>query len=110
MSTPTDIGTLIVSSPEIRGGRPRIAGTGVTVRRIAGWYRLGLSPEEIASEIPHLSIAQVYAALAYYHANREEIEADLAAEDAYTAELERQHGVSPTYVPGVRQNIERYPR
>ena len=30
MSTPTDIGTLIVRSPEIRGGRPRIAGTPLT--------------------------------------------------------------------------------
>jgi len=95
MSTPTDIGTLIVRSPEIRGGRPRVAGTGVTVQRIASWYRLGLTPEEIADEIPHLSIAQVYAALAYYHANREEIEADLAAEVAYTEELERQHGIRP---------------
>src|SRR5688572_4100432 len=93
MSTPTDIGTLIVRSPEIRGGRPRIAGTGVTVQRIASWYRLGLSPEEIANEIPHLSIAQVYAALTYYHVNRVEIDDDLAAEDAYTAELERQHGI-----------------
>jgi len=93
MSTPTDIGTLIVRSPEIRGNRPRVAGTGVTVRRIASWYRLGLTPEEIAVQIPHLSIAQVYAALAYYHANREEIDDDLAAEDAYTVELERQHGI-----------------
>jgi uncharacterized protein (DUF433 family) len=33
MATPviTDIGTLIVRSPDIRGGQPRIAGTGVTV-------------------------------------------------------------------------------
>jgi hypothetical protein len=30
----------------------------------------------------HLSLAQVYAALAYYHANRDEIEADLAEEDS----------------------------
>ena len=71
MSTPTDIGTLIVRSPEIRGGRPRIAGTGVRVRRIVGWYQLGLSPEDIADRIGHLSPAQVYAALTYYHANRE---------------------------------------
>jgi len=91
MSTPTDIGTLIVRSPEIRGGRPRIAGTGVTVRRIVGWYKLGLSPEEISTEIPHLSLAQVYAALAYYHANREEIEADMAAEEAEAERLEREH-------------------
>src|SRR5262245_2192728 len=92
MSTPTDIGALITRSPEIRGGRPRIAGTGVTVMRIASWYRLGLTPEEIADQIPHLSIAQVYAALAYYHANREEIDADLAAQAAETEALERQYG------------------
>src|SRR3990170_1651330 len=91
MSTLTDIGTLIVRSPEIRGGRPRIAGTGVTVRRIVGWYKLGLSPEEISTEIPHLSLAQVYAALAYYHANREEIEADIAAEEAEADRLEQEH-------------------
>jgi uncharacterized protein (DUF433 family) len=93
MSTPTDIGTLIVRSPDIRGGRPRVAGSGVTVRRIANWYRLGLSAEEIADRIGHLSIAQVYAALTYYHANRDEIDADLAAEDARTETLERQHGI-----------------
>ena len=87
----TDIGTLIVHSPHIRGGRPRIAGTGVTVRRIVGWYKLGLSPEEIADQIEHLTLAQVYAALAYYHANREEIETDLAAEEAEVEALEKQH-------------------
>lgn len=93
MSTTTDIGTLIVQSPEIRGGRPRVAGTGVTVRRIVVWYRLGLSPEEIADRIGHLNIAQVYAALTYYHANREEIDADLAAEDALVGKLEATHGI-----------------
>jgi uncharacterized protein (DUF433 family) len=65
-----DIGMLIVRSPKICGGHPRIAGTGVSVRRIVGWYKLGLNPEEIAHRIGHLSLAQVYAALAYYHGNR----------------------------------------
>ncbi len=91
MATATDIGTLIVRSPEIRGGRAQIAGTGVTVRRIAGWYELGLSPEEIAGEIPHVSLAQTYAALAYYHANRNEIEAEIAADEAEYDRLEREH-------------------
>ena len=90
----TDIGRLIVRTPEIRGGRPRIAGTGITVRRIVGWYKLGLSPEEIADRIGHLSLAQVHAALAYYHANREEIEADIAAEEAEAERLEREHLLS----------------
>ena len=94
MPTPNDIGTLIVRTPEIRGGRPRIAGTGVTVRRIVGWYKLGLSPEEITLEIPHLSLAQVYAALAYYHANRAEIETDIASEEAEVERLEREHFLS----------------
>src|SRR5438552_18454034 len=81
MGVTVEIGSLIARTPEVRGGRPRIAGTGVTVRRIVGWYKLGLSPEEITREIPHLTLAQVHAALAYYHANRQEIEADIAAEE-----------------------------
>jgi uncharacterized protein (DUF433 family) len=85
----TNIGELITRSSDIRGGRPRIAGTGVTVRRIVAWYQLGLSPEEIAQQIEHLSLAQVYAALAYYHLNRDEIEADLADEEAGTRALEQ---------------------
>lgn len=82
MDALTDIGTMIDRSDDIRGGRARVAGTGVTVRRIAGWYRLGLTPEEISDRVGHLSLAQVHAALAYYHANRAEIEAEIAAEDA----------------------------
>ena len=38
----------------------------------------------------HLSLGQVYAALAYYHANRDEIEAELAASDARYDELSGQ--------------------
>jgi uncharacterized protein (DUF433 family) len=91
MPTVTDIGSLIVRSDDIRGGRPRVAGTGVSVRRIVGWYKQGLTPEEITTEIPHLSLAQVYAALTYYHANRAEIEADIAAEDTEVTRLEMRH-------------------
>jgi hypothetical protein len=58
------------------------------VRRIVGWYKLGLSPDEIASEIPHLTLAQVHAALTYYHANREEIERDMVEEDEAAMRLE----------------------
>ena len=66
----------------MHGNRPKIAGTGVTVRRIAGWYVQGCSPEEIVRKVPHLTLAQVHAGLAYYHANREEIDRDLAANEA----------------------------
>ena len=82
MSTITDIGTLISRQPDIHDGCPIIAGTGVTVRRIAIWYKQSLRAKEIADRIGHLTLTQVYAALTYYHANREEIDADLAAEAA----------------------------
>jgi uncharacterized protein (DUF433 family) len=91
MATVTEIGSLISRRPDIRGGRPCIAGTGVSVRRIAGWHNIGLIPEEIAHKFGHLSLAQVHAALAYYHANQAEIDADIEAEERETKALEQQH-------------------
>jgi uncharacterized protein (DUF433 family) len=90
MATVTEIGSLISRRPEIRGGRPCIAGTGVSVRRIAQWHNMGLIPEEIVRKFGHLSLAQVHAALAYYHANQAEIDADLEFEARETEALEEQ--------------------
>ncbi|MEG4998761.1 DUF433 domain-containing protein [Microcoleus sp. B4-D4] len=56
MSTITDIGTLISHHPDIHGSGAIIAGTSVTVRRIAIWYKQGLTAEEIASRIGHLTL------------------------------------------------------
>ncbi len=90
MTTETvDIGTLITCIAKVRGGRPCITGTGVTVQRVVGWYKLGLVPEEIADELEHLTLAQIYAALAYYHANRDEIEAVMAVDEAEADRLEK---------------------
>ena len=86
-----DIGSLIISTPEMRHGRPRITGTGITVHRIAIWYKLGHTPEEIAYQYPHLTLAQVYAALAYYHANRDAVEAEIAADEAEADSIEQEY-------------------
>lgn len=87
MPTNVEVGTLIERSPEIRKGRPCTAGTGVTVMRIAGWHNLGLSPEEIAAKLEHLTLAQIHPVLAYYHANRDEIDADTAREETAIQEI-----------------------
>jgi len=84
------IETLLVSSPDVCGGRLRIDGTRITVNQIVVWYKQGHSAEEIATEYPQLSLAQVYTALAHYHANRHEIEADLLAEKEEAERLEAQ--------------------
>jgi hypothetical protein len=55
---------------------------------MAALYRMGLSAEEIVDQYPHLTLAQVYAALAYYHANQQEIDAELAAEAEEAERLE----------------------
>ncbi|MCI0366580.1 MAG: DUF433 domain-containing protein, partial [Phycisphaerales bacterium] len=68
-----------------------IAGTGVSVRRIVGWYKMGMSPEEIADQYGHISLAQVHAALTYYHANQDEMERELTAEEVVQRLYEEHH-------------------
>ncbi len=87
-----DIATLIVQSPDIVGGRPRITGTRVSVQRIAACYKTGLNAEEICDRFETLTLAQVYAALTYYHSNRQEIEHYLAEEKATYDRLSTQSG------------------
>jgi len=40
----------------------------------------GWSPEEIHFQHPHLSLAQIHSALAYYYANREVLDAEIERE------------------------------
>jgi uncharacterized protein (DUF433 family) len=82
MSSPNvvEISGLIAQDAGVKGGRPVVKGTGVTVMRIVGWHRMGMEPETIAAQYGHLSLAQVHAALAYYYANPAQIDADLANE------------------------------
>ncbi|MGJ3247545.1 MAG: DUF433 domain-containing protein [Elainellaceae cyanobacterium] len=81
-----DIGSLITTSSDIQDGRPIVAGTGTSVRRIVALYKQGYSADDIVSDKSHLTLAQVHAALAYYYANQQAIEQDLANE---AAEYER---------------------
>ena len=90
-ATQVEIGGMISFTPGIKGGTPHIAETGVTVRTVVRWYKLGMSPEEIAADYPHLSLAQVYVALAYYHANRDELDAHMAAEESESDRIEQEH-------------------
>jgi uncharacterized protein (DUF433 family) len=78
MQTLTDIGTLIVQTPGVCGGRPRIAGHRITVQNIAIDFNAGMKPEDIISEKPYLTLAQVYASLAYYYANQKAIALDVS--------------------------------
>lgn len=75
-----DIGCLITTATELEAGRPMIAGTGTSVRRIVALHKQGYSPDDIVADKDYLTLAQIHAALAYYYANQQAIEQDLAEE------------------------------
>ena len=56
------------------GGEPIILGTRISVARIVQLLRAYGSVDEILESMPHLTMAQVYDALSYYHDHEEEIE------------------------------------
>ena len=61
-------------TPGVCGGKPHIAGHRVSVQNVAIWHeRMGLEPDEIATTYG-LTLGEVYAALAYYHDNRSEVD------------------------------------
>ena len=85
----------IVSTPGICGGRPRIDGHRIQVEDVAIWHeRMGMSPDEIVSEYPSITLADVHAALAYYYENRERIDADIDAAKRYAEEMKAKSGPS----------------
>ena len=67
----------IASDARIAGGVPIIKGTRIAVRSIAGYYQLGMTPDEILQSLPHLSQAQLHAALTYYFDHQKQIDRDL---------------------------------
>lgn len=79
----------IESTPGVCGGKPRIKGSRITVQNVAIWHEQGrMAPEEIAARYPWITLEGVRAALAYYHANREEIEASIQKDEQLIRELE----------------------
>lgn len=82
----------IESTPDVCGGKPRIAGTRIRVQDVVVWHeRMGLSADEIASRYLQLTLADVYAALAFYHDHREQIDAEMAAGQELVEEMRRLH-------------------
>jgi uncharacterized protein (DUF433 family) len=83
-----ELDSLLTHSPDVRHDRVRVAGTGITVHRIVILSNLSHGPEEIVRKYKHMTLAGVHAALAYYHASREQIDAEIAADRSEAARLE----------------------
>jgi len=66
----------ISKTPGICGGKACIAGHRIRVLDIALLHDAGLTPQQIAEEYPSISLADVFAAIAYYLDNSQEIAED----------------------------------
>ena len=81
----------IEATPDVRGGRPRIAGTGFTIADLAVRHmEMGQPLEEIARKF-RLPLAAAYAGIAYYYDHRAEIDARIAADDAFAEAFRREN-------------------
>ena len=83
-TTPTEYKHVVLDergAARIAGSRSRVSH--IVMDRLVG----GLTPEEIHASYPHLSLAQIYSALAYYFDHREEIDARMTEDRTFAAAL-----------------------
>jgi len=75
-------------TPGVCGGKPRIAGHRIRVQDIVIWHeRMCLCPDEIVSQYPTITLADVYAALAYYFDYMDEIRQQIEEGEAFVREM-----------------------
>lgn len=76
-------------TPGLVGGKAHIAGSRITVQNIVIWYdRMGIAADEIATEY-NVTLADIYAALAYYFDHRVEIDESIRADEEFANELKK---------------------
>jgi uncharacterized protein (DUF433 family) len=84
----------VVSNPDVRGGRPTLAGTRISIADLVIMHlRMGQSLEEIAATYD-LPLAAAHAGMAYYYDHRGEIDQSIEEDRAF-AEAFRQNNPSP---------------
>ena len=86
---------------EQRQGEYYAAGTRVPLGCIVAGYCEGQSPETIRQNFPSLSLEQVYGAVAYYLAHRQEIDEHLSA----TEQLVEDQRNRQELPPGMRERL-----
>jgi uncharacterized protein (DUF433 family) len=78
----------IVSTKDTCGGAPRITGSRIRVKDVVIWHlHQRMSLDEIISKWPHLTLAGIHAALAYYYDRKDEIDAEIDADEAWYEEM-----------------------
>ena len=72
------------------GGKACVASTRIRVQDVYVWHELrGRSPDEIVSEFPQLTLADIHAALAYYWDNLREIRDEMEQAEALLRQVKQ---------------------
>ena len=91
-------------TPGVCGGKPRIAGHRIKVQDVVIWHeRMGMSPDEIVYHYPSITLANVYAALSYYHDHLEEIRKNIEDDEIFAREMQAK---TPSLVREKLKNID----
>jgi uncharacterized protein (DUF433 family) len=72
-------------------GVAKLIGTRTKVMQIVMDQMLGYSPEQMREEHPHLSLAQIHAALAYYHAHKDQVDAQIEDSRRFVEQMRAAH-------------------
>ena len=92
----TTLAKHIEATPGVCGGKPRIAGTRIRVQDIYICHELhGMSPDEIVDAYPHITLADVHAALAYYYDHSETIQQAIETDRALVESFKKHFASTP---------------
>lgn len=69
------------------GGAPVVKGTRIPIWILASYWRSGVSPDELLTYYPHLTIAQIFGALSYYADHQPDIDVQIAANRVTDAKI-----------------------
>jgi uncharacterized protein (DUF433 family) len=89
---------------ERREGSFYLIGSRVPLARIVYEFQNGAVPEAIRLDYPTLSLEQIYGAITFYLANKEEVEQDMADRRRIEEEVSKAQAPLP---PELQQKLER---
>lgn len=101
MSTAATLKQHVSSTPGVCGGKPCVAGTRIRIQDIVIRTELGDSPDDIVRSYPHITLADVHAALAYYYDNRDAIDSQIREGEELAAGMKAQAG------PGLLEQLRK---
>lgn len=85
----------VTRTPGVCGAKPCIAGTRISINLIAELTLGGNTPDDIVSQIAHLTLAEVYGALAYYYEHRHDIDRSIQDGIRLVEEIRQRTGPGP---------------